>query len=199
MSDHGHSENSPEPQPGASNEQIQHSPVSARVPTHVARGVMSTGAIVFEGPHEFVLDFVLRMGAPHSIASRIVMSPEVLRQFIGALTENMKMFEDRFGKPTPLPTPPADAPKTTVAELYEQIKLPDEMMSGSYANAVMIGHTPSEFWLDFITNFYPRSAVASRVFLSAQQIPGLLQTLNTSLEAHRRKHGGGQAPPSPES
>ena len=69
------------------------------------------------------------------------------------------------------------------------------MLSGVYANAVMIGHTPSEFWFDFITNFYPRSAVASRVYLSAQQVPALLQTLTTSYQAHQRKQSGGQQPP----
>jgi hypothetical protein len=195
MSAEGQPENSPEPPPGTTNEQIQHAPVSARVPPHVARGVMSNLAIVFEGPNEFVVDFVLRMAAPYTVAARIVMSHTVLSQFMNALGENVKMYEDRFGKPAPLPAPPADAPKTTVADLYDQVKLPDEMMSGVYANAVMIGHTPSEFWFDFITNFYPRSAVASRVYLSAQQVPGLLQTLTTSYQAHQRKQSGGQQPP----
>lgn len=182
---------------GALNEQIQHSPVSARVPPGVARGVFSTGVIVFEGPNEFVLDFVLRTGAPHSVAARLVMPHQVLAQFLIALRENLKMFEGRFGKPAPLPAPPpqGDAPKTTIADLYEQLKLPDEMLSGVYANAVMIGHTPSEFWFDFISNFYPRSCVSARVFLSAQQVPGLLETLNTSFQQHQRKIAGQQPPP----
>jgi hypothetical protein len=181
------------------NEQIQHVPVSARVPTAVSRGVFSTGAVVFEGPNEFVLDFVLRLGAPHSIAARVVMPHQVLVQFMGALRENLKMFEDRFGKPAALPVPVAPPgeppPKTTVADLYEQLKLPDEMLSGTYSNAVMIGHTASEFWFDFITNFYPRSCVSARVFLSAQQVPGLLETLNTSHQAHLRKLSAQQPPP----
>jgi hypothetical protein len=44
--------------------------------------------------------------------------------------------------------------------------LPDEELSGSYANGVMIGHTPSEFKFDFLTNLFPTSAVSARVFLS---------------------------------
>ncbi len=37
-------------------EEIQHSQVSALVPERVARGVFSTGAVVVEGAHEFILD-----------------------------------------------------------------------------------------------------------------------------------------------
>ena len=109
---------------------------------------------------------------------------------------------ERFGKPPGLPQPKAaEVQNTTIADLYEQLKLPDELMSGVYANAVMIGHTPSEFWFDFITNFFPKSAVSSRVFLTSQQIPGLVDTLNTSYQSFMRKHGGGgqTPPPSPES
>ena len=191
-----------EPESGAPkgpiNEQIQHSPVSARIPPAVGRGCFSTGAIVFEGPNEFVIDFVIRLGAPHTIASRIVLSHQVFAQFLQALRENLKMYEERFGKPPGLPQPKAtEVQNTTIADLYEQLKLPDELMSGVYANAVMIGHTPSEFWFDFITNFFPKSAVSSRVFLTAQQIPGLVDTLNTSFQSHQRKHGGGGHTPPP--
>ncbi|HEY5315259.1 MAG TPA: DUF3467 domain-containing protein [Pirellulales bacterium] len=182
--------------PGSLNEQIQHVPVSARVPAGISRGVFSTGVIVFEGPNEFVLDFVLRLGAPHVVASRVVMPHQVLAQFLAALRENLNMFEGRFGKPAPMPVPPPpEGPKTTIADLYEQLKLPDEMLSGVYANAVMIGHTPSEFWFDFISNFYPRSCVSARVFLSAQQVPGLVETLNTSFQSHLRKRAAPPAPP----
>jgi len=187
---------------GPINEQIQHSPVSARIPPAVGRGCFSTGAIVFEGPNEFVIDFVIRLGQPHTIASRVVLSHQVFAQFMQPLKENLKMYEERFGKPPGLPQPKAaEVQNTTIADLYEQLKLPDELMSGVYANAVMIGHTPSEFWFDFITNFFPKSAVSSRVFLTSQQIPGLVDTLNTSYQSFMRKHGGGgqTPPPSPES
>ncbi len=125
-----------------------------------------------------------------------MLSHQVFAQFLQALRDNLKMYEERFGKPPGLPQPkPAEVQNTTtIADLYEQLKLPDELLSGVYANAVMIGHTPSEFWFDFITNFFPKSAVSSRVFLTAQQIPGLVDTLNTSFQSHQRKHGGGQPP-----
>lgn len=188
----------------AINQQIQHQPISARIPPNVGRGVFSTGAIVFEGPNEFLIDFVVRLGQPHTVASRVVLSHAVFAQFLNALRENLKMYQDRFGTPPKLPTPPKppegeaqQQQQSPITDLYDQLKLPDEMLSGVYANGVMIGHTPSEFWFDFITNFYPRSAVSARVFLTAQQIPGLLDALTTSYQAHQRKFGGGGQPPAP--
>ena len=41
----------------------------------------------------------------------------------------------------------------------------------------MIGHGASEFGLDFLTSFFPQSAVSARVFVSAGQVPRLLDQL----------------------
>lgn len=192
--EHGRPEGEPNPPPGAVNEQVQHPSVSARVPPQIGHGILSTGAVVFDGPHEFVIDFLQRLGAPHSVAARVTLSHAVFGQFIQALRDNLKMYEGRFGAPAPLPVPPQPQPRTSITELYEQLKLPDEMLSGVYSNAVMIGHTPSEFWFDFITTFFPRSAVSCRVFLSAQQIPALLDTLASAQQAHQRRRSGEQPP-----
>jgi hypothetical protein len=45
-------------------QEIRHSHVGALVPAHVARGVFSTGAVVLQGQHEFIVDFLLRMQQP---------------------------------------------------------------------------------------------------------------------------------------
>ena len=60
-------------------------------------------------------------------------------------------------------------------------------MSGTYANAVMIGHTATEFSFDFITTFFPKSTVSSRVFLSAPNVPRLLDSLKHSWGQYQRK------------
>ncbi|MEQ1829724.1 MAG: DUF3467 domain-containing protein [Pirellula sp.] len=70
-------------------------------------------------------------------------------------------------------------------EVYDDLKLRDEILSGSYANAVMIGHGPFEFSFDFITNFYPQSAVSCRVFLASGHIYRLLESLRASWEQLR--------------
>jgi hypothetical protein len=62
-------------------------------------------------------------------------------------------------------------------------------MSGQYANAVMIGHTASEFSFDFIATFYPRSVVVQRVFLAAPNVPRLKDSLVQSFEQFRRRQG----------
>jgi hypothetical protein len=173
-------------------EEIQHSQVSAVVPERVARGVFSTGAVVVQGAHEFILDFLLRMSQPQQVAARIVLPPGVVAQFIAALTDNLNNYQSKYGAPL-LPTGPGGQPAAPPAspvsaqELYEQLKLHDDVLSGNYANAVMIGHTPCEFCFDFITTFFPRSAVSSRVFMAAPGVPRLLDSLKHSFEKYQQK------------
>ena len=75
----------------------------------------------------------------------------------------------------------------TLAEIYENVKLPDELLSGSPANSVMIGHSASEFYFDFITSFYPTAAVSARVFVAAQQMPRVIHTLSTAYGQYQRR------------
>src|SRR5437667_12651745 len=57
--------------PTAYSQQIAHSPVSARVPERVARGVMTTGVIVLDSPNEVVLDFLQCLSTPPSTAAPV--------------------------------------------------------------------------------------------------------------------------------
>ena len=172
---------------GAVTQEIRHAQISARVPEKVGRGVFSTGAIVLQGPQEFVLDFLLRMAQPHLVVARVILPPSVMPRLIAALRENLQNFQTRFGPPPALPTQPPSATPPSIEEIYDQLKLPDEGLSGVYANVAMISHSPSEFCFDFITNFYPRSAVSCRVFLAAPQVPRLLDTLTKSFEQFQRR------------
>jgi hypothetical protein len=181
-------------------QEFQFSPVSARVPERVARGVFSTGAIVLQGPDEFVIDFILKLGHPSQIVARIVLPTQVVPRFIGALEENLRIYTENFGGVPQMPTPKEQAgerPPDSIEELYEQLKLPDEMLAGCYANAVMIGHAPAEFCFDFITNIYPRSVVAARVFLSAPQVPALHDVLVRTWKKFLESRG--EEPPEGES
>lgn len=169
-------------------QEIRHSQVSARVPEHVARGVFSTGAVVLQGSHEFILDFLLRVTRPQQVAARIILPPSVVARFLKALEDNLRLYEQKFGPPQMPPMPQQQGNRQTSAqELYDQLKLPEDIMSGTYANAVMIGHSATEFCFDFITTFFPRSAVAARVYLSAPNVPRLLDSLRQSFDQFRRK------------
>lgn len=72
-------------------------------------------------------------------------------------------------------------------EIYDDLKLPDEELSGVYANGVMIGHGASEFGLDFLTSFFPQSAVSARVFLASGQVPRLLESLRGAMEQFQNR------------
>lgn len=96
--------------------------------------------------------------------------------------------------------PPAPVPGTRQAsaqEVYDDLKIRDELLSGAYANAVMIGHGAHEFSFDFITNFYPNSAVSARVFLAAGQVPRLYESLKGTwgqMRARMQPPTSGQPP-----
>lgn len=182
--------------PGPQSQEIQHSQISALVPEAVARGVFSTGAVVLGGAHEFILDFLLRMQQPQQVAARVILPPTMVPQFLQALKENIRKFEDRFGTiqdpAKALQQKQKPPSQTSAQELYDTLKLPDEVMSGTYANAVMIGHSAYEFSFDFITTFFPRSAVACRVYLSAPNVPRLHDSLAHSFKQFQEKQ---QRPP----
>ena len=170
----------PEPTP-----QRQH--VSARVPEHVSRGVFSTGVLVMTGPNEFVLDFIQNLGGPAQVAARIVMPAITVGQFIQALETNLDLYKNRFGEPPEMPRPPQPAKKPTVQQIYDDLKVPDEVMVGSYANGVMIGHGAAEFKFDFLANLVPQPAVSNRVFLAAPQVPRLLESLKKTHEQWQQR------------
>ncbi len=91
--------------------------------------------------------------------------------------------------------PPQNLRRASAQEIYDDLKLRDEILSGSYANAVMIGHGPHEFSFDFITNFYPHSAVSARVFLAAGQVARLAESLRGAWDQIRHRF---QQPPGSE-
>jgi hypothetical protein len=178
--------------PQSFSQEVQLANISARVPEKVARGVFTTGALVLQGQSEFVLDFVLRMNQPHQVAARVILPLNLMPQLIDALKANLENYKKTFGSAPPaLPTPPPPAKPPSIEEIYQDLKMADDVMAGAYANSVMVVHTPSEFCLEFISNFYPKAVIAARVFLSAPQVPVLLNTLTQSwqnLQAKMQQH-----------
>jgi hypothetical protein len=94
---------------------------------------------------------------------------------------------------TPPAHPPAqDAPRAD--DLYDQLKLSDKMLGGTFANVAMIRHTPEDFCIDFMANLYPRAVVTARVFISAGRILPFVDTLAGAFEKFRQRSGQGPAP-----
>lgn len=197
-----------EPDSGDPKPQPQNPPLRARVPDHVAGGTFSTGAIVMTGPSEFIIDFLQTIGRPHKVAARVVIPHPVMPQFIDALNTNLDLYKNRFGEPS-APQPQQQDPnarRPSPQEIYDDLKMPDEVLSGTYANGVMIGHGATEFGLDFLTSFFPQSAVSCRVFVASGQVPRLLDSLKGAVKQleQRRQAAQEQAdqrelfPPPPE-
>lgn len=76
---------------------------------------------------------------------------------------------------------PPSAQQPPIAEVYDSLKLPDELLGGAYANMASITHNASEFCIDFIAQFYPRSAVTTRIYMAAPRAADLLGSLKRSM------------------
>ncbi len=87
-------------------------------------------------------------------------------------------------------TPPA-AP--SIDEIYDELKIPESVSIGRYANAVMVRHSGTEFCFDFIANFYPRSVVTSRVYMAAPHVPPVLSSLLRSMQPPPQSGPGGMS------
>ncbi|MFO0013969.1 MAG: DUF3467 domain-containing protein [Planctomycetota bacterium] len=99
----------------------------------------------------------------------------------------------------PPPQPTSATRRHNPQEIYDELKIRDEILSGAYANAVMIGHGPYEFNFDFITNFFPQSAVSARVYMGAGHVWRMLDSLKQSWEQLRPRLGFPPPPPAPPS
>ena len=58
-----------------------------------------------------------------------------------------------------------------------QVKIPDEVLKGVYANLVQIAHTKEEFVLDFANVMPPQGIVNARVYLSPAHAKRLAKAL----------------------
>jgi Protein of unknown function (DUF3467) len=186
-------EDRPNPAPEPGPQQVQVPTVTARVPSFIGSGVMSTGAIIMTGAHVFVLDFLQQFGNPPQLVGRVIMPHVVMGQFIRALEQNLTMYEQSFGAPPKLPRPD-QTNRPSIQEIYDNLKLPDDELPGRFADGVMIRHSPADFCFDFVTHFFPHAAVSRRVFMSAPHVPQLLDALRVNF---RKLVEGQGRPPEP--
>ena len=166
---------------------------SARVPEKVARGVYTTGQIIQDSPKEFVIDFMQGHMRPFHIGARVVVTPQTMQEFIAALQQNVEAYERQYGAFPPPPPPPENRP--TIQEIYDNYKLAEDMQSGAYSNTVLMGHSQTEFFFDFITGFYPTPSVAARVILPALQGPRFLNTLKNAMQQYHNRYVKPPEPP----
>ncbi|MDR2980113.1 MAG: DUF3467 domain-containing protein [Bacteroidales bacterium] len=73
--------------------------IDINISDEVAQGVYSNLVVITHSNAEFILDFVAMMpGVPKAnVRSRVVMTPQNAKRFLGALNENIKKFEEKNG------------------------------------------------------------------------------------------------------
>ena len=165
---------------------------SVRVPEGGARGVFATGLVVFTSQNEFVMDFFQGIAKPPQVVARVVMSLAAIEGLINVLRENMGAFSRNFGTPGPIQKSPNER-QLSAAELYDELKVPEELQSGSYATGILVNMNPVEFHFDFVTGFFPNASVSSRVYLAAPRVQNMIDTLvNTHSNLVKQRGQGPQ-------
>ncbi len=99
--------------------------------------------------------------------------------------------EDEVTPPTssapPEPVKPKIVNHPSIEDIYDDLKTPEDGLVAAYANAVMISHSAAEFNLDFICNFFPRSVVTARVFISAPQVVRMLEAVKNTYDEFQKR------------
>lgn len=77
-----------------------------------------------------------------------------------------------------------------------QIDLKEEVAQGTYANLAIIGHSPSEFVLDFVRVLpgLPKASVQSRIILAPEHAKRLLFALQDNIMKYEHTFGTIQMP-----
>jgi hypothetical protein len=165
---------------------------------------------------------VLRMNKPHQIVARVYLPFHLVPPVMGTLRGSLDKHRQSHGPAPapaagnpapgnpapapapapahPAPTPPAATnagPVVNVDEVYQDLKMSEEVMCGVYANALLVVYNNSDFCLDFIVNLYPRAVVTARVFMSAAHVASLLTSLTQTWQHVQAKQQQQQQPPRP--
>jgi len=74
--------------------------VKIAFPENLRGGVYANNLFVAHTREEFILDFMMVMPPVGSVTARVITSPGHMKRMVSALTENMKKYEDKFGKLT---------------------------------------------------------------------------------------------------
>ncbi len=70
-----------------------------------------------------------------------------------------------------------------------QIKAPDEVLRGTYANALQISHTKDEFVFDFLSLFPPQGNLVSRVVTSPAHAKQIVAALADNIKKYEAQFG----------
>ncbi len=72
--------------------------IKVNFPQQLQGGVYSNNLVVSHSKEEFVMDFMMIIPPSGSVTSRVIISPGHMKRIIFALEDNVKKYEDKFGK-----------------------------------------------------------------------------------------------------
>jgi hypothetical protein len=67
----------------------------------MSRGRYSNNMLILHSREEFIMDWLLNSPAGTHLVSRIVVSPGHVKRIIGALVDNLRKYEEKYGPITP--------------------------------------------------------------------------------------------------
>lgn len=70
-----------------------------------------------------------------------------------------------------------------------KIKIGDAVLTGSYANTMLVTHTTEEFVLDFILSLPPQAVCNARVVLNPRHLKRIIHALQQNLATYEEKYG----------
>ena len=69
------------------------------------------------------------------------------------------------------------------------IKAPDELLQGRYANMMQVMHAKEEFVLDFMFAHPPMGELVSRLIVSPAHMKRIVHALQDNIDKYEKQHG----------
>jgi hypothetical protein len=70
-----------------------------------------------------------------------------------------------------------------------QIKVPEEVARGAYANTMAVFHTREEFVIDFLNVFPPAGIATARIITSPGHVKRIIRALQENLRRYEERFG----------
>jgi len=72
--------------------------IKINFPESLRSGVYSNSMFINHTKEEFILDFVIVTPPTDAVTARVVTSPGHMKRMVAAMADNLKKYEDKFGK-----------------------------------------------------------------------------------------------------
>jgi len=79
--------------------------IKIRLTDEIRRGAYCNMMVVTHTKEEFIMDFILAAAPEPTVTARVIMSPGHMKRTVSALQDNMKKYEQQFGKIVEAPEP----------------------------------------------------------------------------------------------